>query len=434
MDIIGNLPIEIAHKIFEYLDATDLCNCCCVSRKWRMYANSNHLWKTICIAKEIVCEPEYEHRVGALEPMVEWGNAYLKYAKRRIINWRNGTKKQILLSSCCKSTICSDGISLIFTNVSGLVFVFDISGMSPDYVQTIELTSRNNLTSLHLAKGVLVIRQGDIFTIYIRQGILFQFKGYMLRHENRYIFAQKFYEPYGHPIALQCCVIDGLIVILARHSLFTCMIKDDVEVTEICLYNRYFFFNDYHRMYMMISDTQIAGFNADLYLEHFDLPAESLIGIKSNKDLVVALICVEHQYSFLAWDTKTGKKKSYNTRRPYGFKVHGRENKFAYVSQEKANSVIKVYLQDVKNNTLQKLDLNIKSIAQAKLYFIGREHLYVAIRLDWEMYCGYYVIDLKSMHVLYKESSKPSTIIHIDTNHAIYSKEGTILIDTFREW
>lgn len=46
-DIIQDLPVEVAQKIFSYLDPCELGKCCAVNNYWRTIATDERLWKNL---------------------------------------------------------------------------------------------------------------------------------------------------------------------------------------------------------------------------------------------------------------------------------------------------------------------------------------------------------------------------------------------------
>uniref|UniRef100_A0A0A9XN64 Putative E3 ubiquitin ligase complex SCF subunit sconB n=1 Tax=Lygus hesperus TaxID=30085 RepID=A0A0A9XN64_LYGHE len=432
-DPVGNLPVEIAQEIFKYLGATDLSNCCRVNRQWRSYANNALLWRHICEKRGIICENGYYIEDGALEPMVGWAHAYMDSVKRRYENWRKDVKS-ITTVNCFETGVASDSDTLVFTNASRLVFVYDMSRSRPFCIQTIkpECTDRDIL-SLETTRDHLVVRQGDSFAIYAKTDRRYYLKGHLLRMDDSYVGTQHYYDCGDEGTGpIRYCIIDQGICIMLGHSLFVCSLANRIEVRKIEVYNRTVLLHDHLRAYVVTGEKMVTGFDCQLNYEDFGIPAQNMISFRSNKDITVGLISANNSYCFVVWYVRYGlKPKTFPTHRPFGFELHPRANILASVALDKFNqrTLLTVYL--IEYGVQYEIDLDDTSIAQAKLYFVGKDLLYCATRSDWSIYDYEYVMDLKTMKVLYDSEMAPTNIISVDSKHAIYNHGDTVEVHSY---
>lgn len=63
---------------------------------------------------------------GALDPMVDWAHAYMDSVKKRYDNWRKDSKKVTTLNTGDETSVVADGNTMVFTNSSRLIFVYDM--------------------------------------------------------------------------------------------------------------------------------------------------------------------------------------------------------------------------------------------------------------------------------------------------------------------
>ncbi|KAK9512463.1 hypothetical protein O3M35_000893 [Rhynocoris fuscipes] len=436
MDIIGQLPIEIAQEIFTYLSATDLSKCCQVSKTWRAFANSDLLWRDICLKKGIICELEYYHEGRwELEPMVDWAQAYMSYVRRRFSNWRKDRKTITTINSCYDTIACCSEDTLVFTNASNVIFIYNISRRKPFGAQIIhpECVDKEIL-SLNMCNNYLIVRQGDSFSVYYKDNHEFKLKGFLLRHEDSYVYTKHYYETNEGPGFIRFCIIENGLCILVGKSLFICKLSGlNIEIHSVGILDQSLLLHDKYRAFVITDYKTVTGFDVKLNYDDFYLQEYSLIAIKSNKNIVIGLLAAENSlYDFKVWSLKYDRLlRTYRTHRPFGFEVHPKLNLFSSVSLDKFNRRVLLTIYDLIYNISYEVDLNDLAIAQVRLSFIGNDLLYCATRSDWDIYDTTYLLDLSSMRILYENDIGQVSIVSVDSKHAVYLHGEAIEIHTY---
>lgn len=364
--------------------------------------------------------------------MVDWAHAYMTYVKKRFDNWRRGHRKTATINSCYDTIACCNGDTLIFTNASHVIFVYDMSRRKPFCLQTIHPECMDKeILSLDITHDHLLVRQGDSFAVY-QKDKEFKLKGYLLRHEDCYVFTKHYYETNEGPGYIRYCIIEDGICILVGKSLFICNLAGNVEIHSVGILDQSFLLHDRYRTYVATSEKTITGFDVRVNFEDFYLQEDTILAMKSNKNLVVGLISGANcLYEFRVWFLKYNLLKTFSTHRPFGFEVHPRLNLFASVSLDKFNRRVLLTVYDLQHNITYEVDLNDLAIAQVKLCFIGRDLLYCATRCDWDIYDTTYILDLISMRILYETDIGQMSIVSVDSKHAVYLHGEAIEIHTY---
>ncbi|KAL1115280.1 hypothetical protein AAG570_007311 [Ranatra chinensis] len=102
MDILGELPSEIGLEILELLGPEDLSRCLAVSKKWRISANKDLLWRRFCRQEEWVDdagspkEPPYDQMRG-LPRLCFWATLYSRLRSRVRRNWKTNRHKRYIV-------------------------------------------------------------------------------------------------------------------------------------------------------------------------------------------------------------------------------------------------------------------------------------------------------------------------------------------------
>lgn len=252
--------------------------------------------------------------------------------------------------------------------------------------------------------------------------------------DDSYVTTQHYYDTGDEGIGpIRYCIVDQAICILINHSLFVCSLAyGRIEVRKIEVVNRTVLLHDNFRAYVVTGEKTVTGFDWQLNYEDFPVPAENMISFRSNKDITVGLVSASNTYCYVIWYVRYGlKPKTFPTHRPFGFELHPKNNILASVALDKFNqrSLLTIYL--IEYGVQYEIDLNDTSIAQAKLYFIGKDLLYIATRSDWGIYNYQYVLDLKTMRILYDGEMTPTNIISVDSKHAVYNHGDVIEVHTY---
>jgi len=72
VDFFTDLPVEIVRKILSYLDATSLCHCAQVSKRWKELSDDDLVWKDMC-----------ERHIGGKCQRCGWGLPLMYNTKRK---------------------------------------------------------------------------------------------------------------------------------------------------------------------------------------------------------------------------------------------------------------------------------------------------------------------------------------------------------------
>lgn len=112
VDFVDRLPVELAIQVLAHLDAAGLATASRVSKSWRDVASLQHIWresylreKTETYATSEPVKPGTGFGVPAVQPMIDWKNAYRateELAKR----WKQGKATSIYLNGHSDSIYC----------------------------------------------------------------------------------------------------------------------------------------------------------------------------------------------------------------------------------------------------------------------------------------------------------------------------------------
>lgn len=427
MDIVGSLPPEISHEILKYLDPFDLGACCSVCKIWRYYANDDFLWRKLCLQRRVCMPIELPPQVGDLEPLSPWAQAFGSYSLRKINNWRQDRKSVHIIATLDTTVVTVFETMLAYTDELGVVFVYDLSDRTR-FVQTIDLVIDDPVTALGLSKYHLVVRQGDVFTIF-RKHKAFALEGFLVPHEGSYVFTRHYY--LSEIAFVRHAMIDDSICILYDNSLFIYSLYYS-SMHTFKVDSPTFLLHDHHRVYVGTGKHTITGFNSNGAYIDLDLSPSSVVSIKSNEDIIVALVCEEYNsgryYIFKVWSRKFPFSQ-FHTSRPFGLEVAGHGSRFASVANDKFGQRVFVSLYDLESKSKYDVDLNASEpIAQAKIQFLGRDLLYVVTRRDWGPYDMGYLIDLKTMETLYEIDLDHTGVVSVDSSLAVYMNSDAIEI------
>ncbi|CAH1391199.1 unnamed protein product [Nezara viridula] len=439
MDIIGSLPPEIAIEILKYLNANDLASCCCVSKQWRSYANSDVLWKKmckkhrLCVEEWVFCALDFDNPGESLEPRSYWATAFAQYAQRRLHNWRQDRKSVHVIATWNTTVVSVYDTLLAYTDELGVIFVYDLEEKNR-FIQTIQLVSDEPVTALGLTKYHLIVRQGDVFTVFSRHQNYF-LEGFLVCHEDSIVLTRYYYPSDSN--GLRHAVIENGLCILYGCQLYIYSLLFSTMHT-FKVERKSFLLHDHYRVYVATNKYTVTGFDANGYYVDFNIFPSSVISIKSNLDMTVALVSEEFHsgryYVFKVW-SRFSYFREFSTSRSFGYEVSYFEPKFASVANCKFGQRVLLTIYDLEYATEYSVDLqSVDPVAQAKLQFISKDLLYVITRADWGCYDTGYLIDLKTNHILYELDLDYASVVSIDSKLAVYLNSEAVEIHFYNRW
>lgn len=318
--------------------------------------------------------------------------------------------------------------TLIYTDELGVVFVYDLSDRTR-FIQTIDLVLDEPVLGLGLSKDHLVVKQGDVFTIFLKDLHCFILKGFLVPHEGSYVFTK---QNYPSEIAfVRHAVIQDAVCILYDNSLFVYSLRNS-SIHTFKVGSLSFLLHDNYRVYVGTGKHTVTGIDSNGSYIDLSLTPSSIVSIESNQDIIVALVCEEFHsgryYIFKVW-SKNSPYKEFHTSRPFGLKVSTHGSRFASVANDKFGQRVFASIYDLDRNSKYDIDLNASEpIAQAKIQFIGKDLVYAVTRKDWGAYDMGYLVDITSLSTLYESELDHTGVVSIDNTLAVYLKTEAIEI------
>ncbi|ELU16864.1 hypothetical protein CAPTEDRAFT_225676 [Capitella teleta] len=173
-----DLPRELAMKIFQYLDARDLCRCCQVSRAWKSLAEDDFLWSEIChrfgweqnsstIDHQEWKEVVREHVTRENDTQYNWKMRYgafqqLEYVQGGVLSAVNSTGNSVVAGFSNGEVHFWDveeGEERTFSPSSQALTLMDSDGSIPNYVFSVAVSP--HFTAGYFSSGTLDIWKND---------------------------------------------------------------------------------------------------------------------------------------------------------------------------------------------------------------------------------------------------------------------------------
>lgn len=153
-DIVSHIPAELAHKVLSFLDVVSLCAASQCCHRWRELANSNSLWKKLCVSNDYAkfadlaptqlddqsrptspSKPKpnaYQtlctHNLSTLSPLCKWKMVFIK-AYSLDQNWKQGVYFMLPLLKGHRlpvTTISCDGEFIVSGSGDGSVCLWSL--------------------------------------------------------------------------------------------------------------------------------------------------------------------------------------------------------------------------------------------------------------------------------------------------------------------
>ncbi|CAH1394938.1 unnamed protein product [Nezara viridula] len=159
MDILGELPVEIAQNILGLLSPDDLLSCSAVSRIWRRLVDCLVLWRKLCSRRENT-EPLWALNKWALNYQLR-NQIPISWEKKESMDYRLSPEdSQITVLAC-------DGKRLAVGHANGVVSILDVYRV-PYLVTSLScLLKGYRVLGLSIAGRHLVLFQSMLLQIYI---------------------------------------------------------------------------------------------------------------------------------------------------------------------------------------------------------------------------------------------------------------------------